>query len=45
MGAQAQGAVGAMQGSAKPEAKPSVPFSGSGHTLSGKKPVETIKMD
>ena len=43
--APAQGAVGARQGSAQPEAKPSVPFSGSGHTLSGKKPVETIKMD
>ncbi|GAA5853707.1 hypothetical protein JCM9279_000283 [Rhodotorula babjevae] len=33
------------QGSAQPDVKPSVPFSGSGNTLSGKKPVETIEVD
>ncbi|GAA6055756.1 hypothetical protein JCM3770_006144 [Rhodotorula araucariae] len=33
------------QGSSQPESKPSVPFSGSGQTLSGKKPVETIEID
>lgn len=27
------------------EVKPSVPFSGSGNTLSGKKPIETIEID
>ncbi|GJN88646.1 hypothetical protein Rhopal_001612-T1 [Rhodotorula paludigena] len=34
------------QGSTQPqEDKPAVPFSGSGQTLSGKKPVETIQID
>lgn len=31
--------------SAQPEQKPTVPFSGSGNTLSGKKPVEVIEID
>ncbi|GAA5885248.1 hypothetical protein JCM6882_009537 [Rhodosporidiobolus microsporus] len=37
--------LGGRAGSAAPQEKPSVPFSGSGQTLSGKKPVETIEID